>query len=270
MATFTNLLRFITQDTGENNNVWGDALNSGAINLIEDAIAATLNVDVTVADVTLTTANGAVDQSRNMVLNAIGNPGVAREIIVPALSKLYVGINNTSPIQNVTVKTSAGTGVILDIAATPVWLYCDGTNVIAVSVDSAIEATNALMLGGFLAAAYPRLAANNLFTAGQAVQEVVIASGATPTPDFALTNVFSFRPSVGFVFQKPTNALSGQTANIIIEIAGGTGGTFVADYKFIGGVIPVIPGNAGEKWLISLQYDVIDDVFIASTLPDVF
>ncbi len=269
MATFSNLLRFITQDTGENTNVWGDSLNAGAIRLIEDAIAATLDVSVTVGDVTLTTANGAADQARNMILNATGNPGVAREIIVPALSKLYVGINNTSPLQDVLFKTAAGTGITIATAATPIWLYCDGTNVIAISVDSVALATNALQLGGFAAALYPRLALANLFTAGQSVQERVIASGATPTPNFALGNVFSFRPSVGFVFQKPTNPASGQTANIIIEIAGGTGGTFVAEYHFPGGVSPTIPGSAGEKWLISLQYDITDDIFIASALEDV-
>ncbi|MDK1039180.1 MAG: hypothetical protein QGD91_09740, partial [Actinomycetota bacterium] len=70
MDSFTVLLRLVLQETGGNQNQWGFINNASAINLIEDAIAARLDLDVTPATnpVTLTAANGADDQARNSVI----------------------------------------------------------------------------------------------------------------------------------------------------------------------------------------------------------
>jgi len=267
--TFTALLRLVLQETGGNNNVWGGINNASAINLLEEGLAGVFDADVSSADLVLTTANGASDQARNMFLKITGNPGVARNITVPSTQKLYIVSNETSPGFDVTVKTSAGSGIVVPSGNRTV-LYVDSVlNDVFDAVGVPAIVADSLALGGFLAALYPRLAANNLFTAGQSVNEIVIASGPTPTPDAALGNVFSFRPTVGFTFAKPVNPLSGQTMNIIIEIAGGSGGTFGVGYVWTTGTIPVIPGVATEKWLISLQYDNVDDVWIGSALENV-
>ncbi len=109
--TFTSLLRLVLQETGGNQNVWGDINNASAIDLLEDAIAARLDLDVTPATdpVTLSAANGADDQARNAVIALTGVPGGTRDIIVPSTSKLYIVSNETADVM--TIKTVANAGV---------------------------------------------------------------------------------------------------------------------------------------------------------------
>ena len=111
--TFTALLRLVLQETGGNQNVWGDINNSSAIDLLEDAIAGREDVDVTLSDQTLVPANGADDPARAAILICSGNPGTDREVIVPSTSKLYVVTNETSPAFNVTIKTALGAGAVI-------------------------------------------------------------------------------------------------------------------------------------------------------------
>ena len=113
--TFTSLLRLVLQETGGNQNIWGDINNASAIDLLEDAIAARLDLDVTPAidPVTLFSLNGDVDQSRNAIIALTGNPGSTRAIIVPSTSKLYIVSNETSPGFDMTIKTAANPGVVV-------------------------------------------------------------------------------------------------------------------------------------------------------------
>jgi hypothetical protein len=83
---------------------------------------------MTTADYTLSSNNGAADEARAMVLNLTGTPGAARNVICPAVSKVYVVYNNTGYAQ--TLKTSAGTGISVPNGSTA-FLRCDGTNVVA-------------------------------------------------------------------------------------------------------------------------------------------
>ena len=111
--TFTSLLRLVLQETGGNQNVWGDINNASAIDLLEDAIAARLSLDVTPATdpVTLTTSNGADDQARNAVIALTGAPGGTRDIIVPSTAKLYIISNETADVMTIKTVANAGVGV---------------------------------------------------------------------------------------------------------------------------------------------------------------
>ena len=114
--TFTSLLRLVLQETGGNQNVWGDINNASAIDLLEDSIAARLDLDVTPAidPVMLTTENGDIDQSRNAIIALTGLPGGTRDIIVPSTSKLYIVSNETA--DDMTIKTVANAGVVVSPA----------------------------------------------------------------------------------------------------------------------------------------------------------
>ncbi len=67
----------------------------------------------------------------NGVLKFTGAPAAALTVTVPAVQKLYVCLNATSPLRNITVKTPSGTGITITSATARI-LYCDGTNVIAI------------------------------------------------------------------------------------------------------------------------------------------
>ena len=92
-STYTTLLRLDKPALGDTG--WGVAVNGGFTDLADSAIAGTTTLS-TDADVTLTTANGAADQARQMILNCTGSRAAQRTITAPATSKVYVVINGTS------------------------------------------------------------------------------------------------------------------------------------------------------------------------------
>jgi hypothetical protein len=109
--TFTSLLRLVLQETGGNQNIWGGINNASAIDLLEDAIAARVSIDVTPATNPrfLSTDNGADDEARNAIIALTGLPGEDKQIIVPSTSKLYIVSNETAFVM--TIKTVANAGV---------------------------------------------------------------------------------------------------------------------------------------------------------------
>lgn len=113
--TYSNRLRLALQEPFSNTNTWGNNFNAGVTDLVEQALAGVSEVDVTSGNVTLTTANGSDDEARSMFLVVGGTPGVARNVIVPTLPKLYVVLNDSDAA--ITVKTSAGMGAIVPIGA---------------------------------------------------------------------------------------------------------------------------------------------------------
>ena len=128
-SSYTQSLRLILPVTGELTGTWGDAVNVGLTELVEDAIAGTAAIAMANANVTLTAANEAADQARNMFLNLTGANTAQRDVIVPAVSKLYFVHNGTTGGFGVQVKTAAGAGFIVPNGARAA-LYCDGTNVV--------------------------------------------------------------------------------------------------------------------------------------------
>lgn len=146
MASYTTSLRLVQPATGEYSGTWGTQVNNGLTALVDTSVAGTATITMTAADYTLSTANGASDEARAMVLNLTGTPGAARNVICPAVSKIYIVYNNTTGGFAQTVKTSAGTGVSVPNGATA-FLRCDGTDVVA-----ALNYFGSLTLGAALAA----------------------------------------------------------------------------------------------------------------------
>jgi hypothetical protein len=129
MASYTTSLRLIQPATGEYPGSWGTQANNGLTALVDTSVAGTATITMVAADYTLSTANGATDEARAAVLNVTGTPGAARNIIVPAVSKIYVVFNNTTGGFAQTVKTSAGTGISVPNGASA-YLRCNGTDVV--------------------------------------------------------------------------------------------------------------------------------------------
>ena len=127
-SSFTPSLRLILPVTGENPGTWGDLVNNGITSLVDSSVAGYATVTMTDADHTLTTANGAADEARRMMLNISGTLTVARNVICPTASKLYFIKNATTGGFAITLKTSAGSGVSVPNGKSMA-LMCDGINV---------------------------------------------------------------------------------------------------------------------------------------------
>ena len=147
-SSYTPNLRLVLPVTGELVGQWGDVANEGLTNLVDNAVAGTLTLAMEDANKTLTNLNGVPDQSRYMFITATGALTANREIVCPAVSKLYFVTNATSGGFSITVKTSAGTGIAIP-AGERTALYCNGTNVLdALTYISALDVANNLTVGG--------------------------------------------------------------------------------------------------------------------------
>jgi hypothetical protein len=128
-STYSANLRLELIGTGEQQGTWGSTTNTNLGSLLEQAIGGYESITVSdVGDTTLTTANGSVDQARNMTLNLVGTIGAARNVICPAAEKIYIVKNSTTGGFAVTFKVTGQTGVSIPNGATFV-LYVDGTDV---------------------------------------------------------------------------------------------------------------------------------------------
>ena len=83
-STFTSRIRLEKQADGENANAWGLILNQNVIDLVDEAIAGMVTVTCSSAEVTLSTANGGSDQSRNAAIRLIGTLTANVTVALPA------------------------------------------------------------------------------------------------------------------------------------------------------------------------------------------
>ena len=113
--TFTSRVRLRKPEVGQNLDEWAPpitgGLNDGVADLIDQAMAQIINIDVTPGNIILSTAEGLPDTQRPMFIRAIGTAGTPRDISVPdpPTQKMYV-VDNTAD-DDVTFKTISGSGV---------------------------------------------------------------------------------------------------------------------------------------------------------------
>ena len=149
-SSYTPSLRLVLPVTGELVGTWGDTANVGLTALVDSSVAGTASVAMSDANYTLSVANGAADESRQMFITLTGSLTATRNVVCPTASKLYFVTNSTTGGFSIVFKTSAGTGITVPNGARMV-LYCNGTNVLdAITQMSALQVIGALTVGGAL------------------------------------------------------------------------------------------------------------------------
>lgn len=127
-STYSNL-KIQLMATGENNTTWGDVTNVNLGTAIEEAITGSADVAFSSGDVTLTLTNtNATQTARNLRLNCTGTTGGARNLIVPAIEKVYIVQNGCA--DTITIKNSTGSGVAVPAGKT-IWVFNNATDVVA-------------------------------------------------------------------------------------------------------------------------------------------
>lgn len=176
-STYSSRLRIELIGTGDQSGTWGITTNTNLGTLIEEAIAGVASITMTDADYTLTTANGASDEARQMVLNMTGTLSTTRNVICPAVQKIYIVQNATSGGQSLIIKTPAGSGVTVP-NGTATLVFCNGTNVVP-----AMDAfTGNLVIGD---------SSSDTLTINSTVQPGVIISGSSATNALRVTQTGS-------------------------------------------------------------------------------
>lgn len=235
--TFTTNLRLMLQEQFGNYLQWGVFANN-TFSAIDAAIAGMSTIDLSGGNATLTTNDNTPDEARSAILMVIGALPANREIVIPAVTKIYMVIDATTGGYTVTVKTSGGVGAVV-AAGSASMVVCDGTDCYAQSVGTAL---NALALGGVAAASWARLDVRQVFTGAQDVGGVAAAYSSPLTLDASLSNVFTVGDLTGdLLLENPTNTQNGQTIIVHLE-QDGTGGhtvTFGTNWLFPGGTASV-------------------------------
>jgi len=129
-STYSPLLRVELIGVGDQSNTWGLTNNTNLGTVLEQAIAGTATIDVTLANQTLTEADGAADEARCMILRIVGTPGVSRNVVAPKLSKVYVVLNESD--SNVVLKGSDTAGFTISTGTRSILVY-NGTDFVSLS-----------------------------------------------------------------------------------------------------------------------------------------
>ncbi len=125
--SFTNV-GLIQQVNGENSGTWGDYVDTDwdIVTLLVGGVSAQ---SVTVADVTPANVDGTADAGKSNTFVCSGVLTGNRALILPTKPRQFIVTNNCTGAFTLTVKTAAGTGVVVPQTGT-VHLYCDGTNIV--------------------------------------------------------------------------------------------------------------------------------------------
>ena len=128
-STFTSRIRLEKQADGENPNSWGLILNQNVIDMIDEAVAGMVTITCSSTEVTLSTANGATDQSRNAAIRLIGTLTANVTVALPAQEKTYFIHNGTSGDFNIFLKAGTGTAVTATGQGLSMMMATNGTTI---------------------------------------------------------------------------------------------------------------------------------------------
>lgn len=246
-STYSPNLRIELIGNGEQSNTWGTTTNTNLGTLIEQAISGLVSVDVTAGNVTLTSLNGASDQSRQMIIVATGTPGVTRTITAPAVNKVYIVYNNSNA--TLSFIASGGTGVSLSVGAKKL-IYCDGTNF--VEAINSVAITSGSINGTTIGATTASTGAFTTLSASSTVSGTGFSTYLASPPAIGGTTAAAGK----FTTLEYTGTLTGGTGviaigtNQIYKDASGNVGIGVTDFSATG---------ANAKFAISLGGINLDD-----------
>jgi len=140
-SSASTVLRQELMAQGENDSTWGTKTNTN-LGILESAIAGTTAISTTGTTTTLSNVDYTNDQAKKHVIDVSGTLVSNEIIVIPNASKTYKVFNRTTGSFTVTVKTSAGTGILVT-QSTAVEIYCDGSNTVRYATPIVDYATGA-------------------------------------------------------------------------------------------------------------------------------
>lgn len=231
--TYTAALRLNQPEVGANEDTWGDDLNNETIAMIEEAIVGRVSVSLTAGNVTLSTNDGATDESRPAILILTGTPGAARTVTLPDVKKLTWVVNNADTAATLTA--GAGTTVLVQSGETVLVTSDGATNVTSLISD---------------------------LQRRKALAPVTLTDGATVAVDARKGCVFDLTMAGNRTLSNPTNAVSGQPFLFRVK-ASGADRTLSLDTKFrFGTDFTALTATTSAKTdFIGCVYHSADDKF---------
>lgn len=181
--SFTNS-GLILQVNGENSGTWGNYVDTNE-SITTLLIGGVSTQSITSGDVTPANADGTADAGKNLTFVCSGTLTGNRALILPTKQRHFIVQNNCTGAFTLTVKTVAGTGVVVPQTGS-MHLFCDGTNIVNAVSAAAITAgaiTGTTFDGGSIGAITP--------VQVQGYRPIVTVSGTSKT--LALTDSGTFQ-----------------------------------------------------------------------------
>lgn len=185
-STYSPNLAITLQADGENTGTWGDITNTNLGTLIEQALVATGTISMLDSTTTISMVNGATCPARCYVLQLTGTITAQRNLQVPAISKPYLIVNNTTGGFAVEVLISGGTGIVVPNGASKL-VYANGTNV----VDLFTDLSNLNVAGTLNTSSSGVANFNGGFTAAIGVTPTQIANTTSPAQVFGDVSILT-------------------------------------------------------------------------------
>jgi|TARA_R110000751_G_scaffold33275_4_gene82980 hypothetical protein len=218
MASTFSDLKIELIATGEQSGVWGATTNVNLGTALQEAITGSADVTFSSGNVTLTlTDTNAAQVGRNLRLNLTGTTGGARDLVLPAIEKLYLINNGTADI--ITCKNASGTTVAVP-AATSTFIYNTSTNVV-----DATSYLSTLSLGSALAVTSGGTGATSAGAARTALGTAAAGANSDITSLTGLTTALTVaQGGTGAATHTANAVLIGEGTAAISSVAPGTSG----------------------------------------------
>lgn len=224
-STYSPILGIELIAPGEQNNTWGYTTNSNLGTLVEQAIAGQADIVMTTSSHTLTDLDGSSDEARCMIINVSGVLAATGTIICPAVTKMYIVVNNTSGGHDIEFRTASGSGTLIPNGFSKV-VYCDGTD-----VYEGVTAAETLLLGsdptpGTLEAATANYVDNAIAPFYSLTPSKALASDVSGGIAASITSAteLSYLSGASSNIQTQLNAKAPSTSGTSILMGNGSGG----------------------------------------------
>ena len=271
----TSLIGLTLPTTGSLSGTWGDTVNNAISQIIDVAVAGTQTIS-TDADITLavTTGNASStgltgNSSQYAVILWTAGGTVTRTITVPAQSKTYVVINNTTSTQSITIKAATGTGVTL-AAGTRAIVAWDGTNFVNVGGGSAAGSNTQVQFnssGAFGASA--NLTWDGSYLSGLNFAGTGTISGSSTKGIFSygtlgysdVNHILTMAATTNSYVQmeiQNTNAGASASSDVIVANNNTTSTTYYGDF-----------GMNSSAWAGTGPFDSPNNVYLTATTADI-
>lgn len=144
-STYTDNLRLTKQGDNDNPNTWGQITNEQVIELIDEAIAGVVQLDVTGSsnvDISSSVVSGGSDVARHAVIELTGTIGADITVIVPSVEKIYVFRGAYTGSNTVSVRCAGGSTSIVIPQGRVVPVYTRGVQIYEVGTNALRPSNN--------------------------------------------------------------------------------------------------------------------------------